>query len=396
VVTGCFIVLMVSSGLGFYGLAVYLNAFSRERGWAVTSISLATTVYFVVGGVTGLFVARVIARHDVRVPIVGGAIGGAASLAVLGQVEQRWQLYLVYTVFAFSFSCAGLIPVTTVVTRWYHARRSVALSVASTGLSAGGIVLTPLAKWLIDDRGLAAATPILGIIWLVGILPFALWLVRPDPARLGWQPDGERVTKHTAAVVPTGMLFSEAVHTRFFATATIAYALMLGAQVGAIQQLVKLVEERVDKGTATLATTALAGMSVVARLAGGRVAGRLPMVGMVCVLALGQAVALVALAFASTTATIFPSIVLFGATVGNILMLQPLLIAERFGVLDYPRIFSRSAFCTMVGTAGGPLLLGWLYDNAGGFTTSYLVAAACSVVGALVLASGGPASTRGV
>jgi MFS family permease len=44
----------------------------------------------------------------------------------------------------------------------------------------------------------------------------------------------------------------------------------------------------------------------------------------------------------------------------------------------------------MVGTAGGPLLLGWLYDNAGGFRTSYLAAAACSLVGALVLASGGP------
>ena len=56
-------------------------------------------------------------------------------------------------------------------------------------------------------------------------------------------------------------------------------------------------------------------------------------------------------------------------------MLQPLLIAERFGVLDYPRIFSRSQFITMFGAAGGPLLLGWLYDNAGGYETSYLVAA---------------------
>ena len=133
VVTGCFIVLMVSSGLGFYGLAVYLNAFSRERGWRVTSISLATTVYFVVGGVTGLLVARIIARYDVRIPIAGGAIAGGASLALLGRVEERWQLYVVYTVFALGFSGAGLIPVTTVVTRWYHERRSVALSVASTG-----------------------------------------------------------------------------------------------------------------------------------------------------------------------------------------------------------------------------------------------------------------------
>ena len=40
------------------------------------------------------------------------------------------------------------------------------------------------------------------------------------------------------------------------------------------------------------------------------------------------------------------------------------------------------------GTAGGPLLLGWLYDNAGGFQTSYLAAAAFSLAGAAVLASG--------
>jgi hypothetical protein len=114
---------------------------------------------------------------------------------------------------------------------------------------------------------------------------------------------------------------------------------------------------------------------------------------MATVLALFQAVSLIAIAFASHKVTIFPSIILFGATVGNLLMLQPLLIAERFGVLDYPRVFSRTIFCTMFGTAGGPLLLGWLYDNAGGFRTSYLTAAGGSLAGALVLASGGPAST---
>jgi MFS family permease len=184
------------------------------------------------------------------------------------------------------------------------------------------------------------------------------------------------------------------VRSRFFVTATIAYGSVLGSQVGSIQQLVKLVEVRIDRGTAALATTALAGMSVIARLAGGRIVGRLPIVGMASVLACGQAVALAAIAFASRSATLFPAIILFGATVGNILMLQPLLIAERFGVLDYPRIFSRTAFLTMFGTAGGPLLLGWLYDNAGGFRTSYLTAAAGSLAGAFVLASGGPASAQ--
>ena len=165
-----------------------------------------------------------------------------------------------YAVFALGFSGAGLIPVTTVVTRWYHVRRSVALSVASTGLSAGGIVLTPAAKWLIDDRGLAAATPILGGVWILGILPFALWLVRPDPVRLGWRPDGERVRADVAPPVDHGhAVLARPCARASSSCATVAYVLVLGAQVGGIQQLVKLVEDRTDAKTAALATTALAG-----------------------------------------------------------------------------------------------------------------------------------------
>jgi len=393
VVAGCFIILATGSGLSFYGLAVYLNAFSREQGWSLASISLATTVFFVVGGVVGVFVARLIARRDVRIPLVGGGVLGALALAALGQVEERWQLYLVYSVFAVGFAAAGLVPATTVVTRWYHVRRSVALSVASTGLSVGGILLTPFAKWLIDERGLASATPVLGVVWLVGTVPFALWLVRPEPAALGWLPDGERVRPDVAAAAPTGTPFDEAVRSRFFRATSLAYVLMLGAQVGGVQQLVKLVEERTDAQTATFATIALAGMSVVARLAGGRIVTGLPMARFTVGLGIVQALALAWVALSESVVPLFASIVVFGATVGNILMLQPLLVAERFGVRDYPRLFGRAQFVTMAGVAGGPLLLGWLYDNAGGYRTSYLVAAACSLTGALVMSRGGPAES---
>jgi cyanate permease len=73
-------------------------------------------------------------------------------------------------------------------------------------------------------------------------------------------------------------------------------------------------------------------------------------------------------------------------------MLQPLLIAERFGVRDYPRIFSRSQMVAIVGTAGGPLLVGWLYDSSGSYRMPYTVAAVCSVLGVTILALAGPAT----
>ena len=181
VVTGCFIVLAVTSGLGFYGLAVYLNAFSRERGWNVAAISAATTLFFLVGGAVGVLVARLIARYDVRWVIVGGGVLGGVSLAALGQVQSVWQLYLAYSVFAVGFAAAGLVPVTTVVTRWFHLRRSVALSVASTGLSLGGVVITPAMKWMLDEYGLRAGTPWLGLLWAVVVIPVTLFMILPDP-----------------------------------------------------------------------------------------------------------------------------------------------------------------------------------------------------------------------
>jgi MFS family permease len=392
VVSGCFIVLMVSSGLGFYGLAVYLNAFSKEKDWPLSTISLATTVFFVVGGVVGVWVARWIARYDVRLVIVGGGLVGGAALAVLGQVEQQWQLFVVYAVFAAGWAAVGLVPATTVVTRWFHAKRSVALSVASTGLSVGGIVITPFAKQLLDSRGLAAGTPWLGALFVVGIVPVAWFLVRADPEAEGWAPDGIRREVGEIAPPPGGTPFAEAIRTRFFVAVTVGFLLALGAQVGGIQQLVKLVEDRTDERTAQFALTAIAGTSVVARLVGGRVVQRVPMMRLTFSLVAAQALALAVIGFADTTWLLFAAIVLFGATIGNVLMLQPLVMAERFGVRDYPRIFSRTQLVAVVGTAGGPLLLGALYDVSGSYEVPYAAAAACSLTGAVVLALAGPAT----
>ncbi len=392
VVAGCFTVLTTSSGLGFYGLAVYLNALSKERGWDVSSISLATTWFFFVGGVVGVGAARLIARYDVRVVVMVGGLVGGIALGLLGQVTAKWQLFVVYGVFATGWALAGLVPMTTVVTRWFHRRRGVALSVASTGLSAGGILITPAAKWLLDRQGLESGTPWLGLVFVVGIVPVTWFLVVPDPAPLGWRPDGERAAPGAAPVLAEGTPFREAVASRFFLGVTLGYVLALGSQVGGIQQLVKLVEERTTADTAALATLVLAATSVVARLIGGRVVASVPMIAFTATLAMLQTLAMVGLAFAGSTSALFAWIVLFGATIGNILMLQPLLIAERFGVRDYPRIYSRAQLYGLVGTAGGPLLLGWLHDASGGYRTSYVVAGCCSIVGAVAFLWSGPAS----
>ena len=94
------------------------------------------------------------------------------------------------------------------------------------------------------------------------------------------------------------------------------------------------------------------------------------------------------------TLPLFLAIGLFGAMVGNVLMMQSLLIAQRFGVKDYARISARSGLISLTGTAIGPILIGSIRDAAGNYTVPYLVAGLVSLVGAVIFVFSGPAETE--
>lgn len=391
VVSACFTLLTFSSGLGFYGLAVYLQAFHRELGWSVSSISLATTFFFLVGGVSGIFIAKFIAKHDVRIMIVGGATLAACALYSMRFVEQQWQLFVVYCFYSFGWSASGMGPVTTVVTRWFHVQRSSALAIASTGLSVGGIVVTPAIKWILDTQGIRDGSLWLALIWFLGTVPVTLFLLRPFPQPYGWLPDGDRAVAGEPFII-SGDSLTDAVRSRFFKAVTFGYIFALGAQVGGALQLVKLVEERTDRATATVATIVLSSMSIISRFVVGRIIPRLNMIRFTTGLAVMQGLSLTSLGLIHNRIGLLVTIGLLGVTVGNMVMMQSLLIADRFGVRDYPRIAARSGLISFTGTALGPLLLGWLHDVAGGYSSSYLVAGICSLIGAVMFSFAGSAS----
>ena len=391
VLGACFTLLTFSSGLGFYGLAVYLQAFSRELGWSVSSISLATTLFFLVGGISGVWIAKFIAKHDVRIMVLGGATLAATALFSMRFVEQKWQLFVVYGFYALGWSASGMGPVTTVVTRWFHVRRASALAIASTGLSMGGIVVTPFIKWILDSQGIRNGSPWLALIWFLGTVPVTLFLLRAFPQPYGWLPDGARAAPGEVADI-SGTPLNDAVQTKFFRAVTVGYIFALGAQVGGALQLVKLVEERTNRSTAILATIVLSSMSIVSRFIAGRIIPRVHMTRFTVGLAALQGLSLAGIALNESRIGLLLSIALFGVTIGNMVMMQSLLLAERFGVRDYPRIAARSGLISFSGTALGPLLLGWLYDVAGGYRAAYLAAAICSLLGAAMFSFAGPAS----
>ena len=393
VVAAIMFVLSICSGLGFYNLSVYLKAFVSDGGFSVEATSLATACFFIASGITGLGVGALIERYDVRIVITGGALLSSLTMLGASHVHELWQLYLFYALFGVGYSASALIPCTTLIARWFSRRRSSALSIGSTGLSLGGILLTPVSARMISTLGLDGAAPWLALVFVVGIIPITWLVIRPSPLDFGIGPDGDPIIlDHKGDPLPAdGIAYAEATRSRFFILMTLTFIFAMMAQVGTIAHLFSLVSGRTgseDTGAFALATMAAA--SIVGRLIGGWALAYMSSRGFVIGLVLAQASVLVSFAFAESSTALITTSLLFGFTVGNLLMMAPLLCAEAFGLKAYGQIFSMNQLYTVCGVASGPLLMGILYAQAGGYRPAFLCMAVASMLAFACIWMAGP------
>jgi len=397
IVAALLFLLTFTSGLSFYNHAIYLNALATQSNFDVSTASTAVSIFFLTGGVMGLFVARWVQEYDPRICITAGAIISFMSLSLLAYVSTVWQLFLVYAFFGTGFSASSLIPATTLVTKWFHRRRAMALSVASTGLSLGGVILTPLSAVMVESLGFKIAAPLIGVFFLVGVVPVAWMYLRESPESMGLHVDGdlpesidESVTSDPPQVIEGGITFKEARRRKFFWGVSLAYIFLMAAQVGGIAHQYGLARELLTEAETAIAVAILPVFSIIGRLIGGWIVDRMSIRKFAISMMILQAASLSLLAGGFGIFTLFLGLAAFGATVGNLLMLQPLLIADAFGVKDYARIFSVSNLMSSWGTAMGPGVLGFVYATSGSlYQLPYFVAAGAGALGIVLFLMGG-------
>lgn len=404
IVSALLVILTFSSGLSFYNHSIYLNALATQSNFSVSSASLAVSVFFLSSGVAGLVVGRLIQRVDTRVSFTLGAILCFAALTALAHVQSMWQLVIVYMVFGSGFASSALLPATTLITRWFRRRRAMALSIASTGLSLGGVVITPISVMLVETFGFATAAPLMGVMYLVGVIPVAWIWLRPEPAAMGLEIDGRSsgmkmpATDSAASskmkarvdVTEYGRSFREARSTWLFWGICLGYVFLMLAQVGGIAHQYGLAREILSESQTALAVAILPVASIIGRLIGGWLVEQMSIRRFAIIMMIMQASALLLLSGGFNIISLCAGLFLFGSSVGNLLMLQPLLLAEAFGVRDYAKIFSVSNLMSSWGTAAGPALMGIVYVSTGNhYAMPYLVAGAAGILGFMLFLSAG-------
>ena len=203
IVATTFLIALVTVG-GRSAFGVFVVPMSEEFGWSRSTISLAAALGFLVNGLGQPFVGRLF-------DTLGGRKVILASLAMFGitTVLLAMTFHIVFLIVVFgvlmsiAWSGTSLTTTSALLTRWFQRRRATVLSLSTAGASAGGLLLVPLAMYVLQQTDWRMTWVTLGVLVLVVAWPLACFFLKDDPTDLGLLPDGEQPFADSSQVNPT-------------------------------------------------------------------------------------------------------------------------------------------------------------------------------------------------
>ena len=368
-------VAIIAVGTGtIFSLAVFLRPLEEDFGWTRSLISGVAFVNWVIFGV-GSFIAGVVSDRigARRVVAVGAALLGTALVAS-SQIRTAAQLYVTFGVIGALGASAFYVPLSATATRWFAARRGLAMGIISSGMGLGILVVPPTARALITALGWRAAFAAFGgLTWIVGGVALRYLVNRPEDRGLrGYgaelQPAGPRPAPaggdRTAAAVlrPPAVWGVALVH--------------FGCCAAHSGPIFHMVAHAMDLGVTKMAAASMLGLSggtsIAGRLSSGVLADRFgarpALVGMLAI----QALVLSFYLYAGAAVSLFVVALFFGVAYGGAMPLYALVAREFFGERVVGTTFGGIFFISCIGMGLGAYGGGFLYDHLGTYWSLHL------------------------
>jgi cyanate permease len=355
VVLGCFLMALFLFGFGLYGHGVYLAELQRLNGWPAALISGASTLTFLLANIFATFTSELVARL------------GARRLVLLAWATAPWQVYVAFILMSLGWIGMGVVVIATVVSLWFVRRRGLAISLALTGASAGGVVVTPLLVLLIERFGFAPAMLTAIAVMVAVLVPVAVaWIGPPSAAGLAAaQVDESSQTE--ISPVPDDVSRMKLMRSIALWTISIPFALGLLAQIGFIVHQIALLEPKVGRASAGFAVSVMTFMAIVGRLGIGMVVDRFDPRFVAAASLVSQAAALLTILQSDSVPVVLTACAVFGFSVGNLITLPPLIIHREFSAASFVVVMGLSNAISGIIGAFGPVLVGVVRGWTGGY-----------------------------
>ena len=303
----------------------------------------------------------------------------------MSQVSTIWQLYLFYGVLVGIGMGGSFVPLVSIVTRWFVKRRGMITGMVLAGISAGTVIMPPLARWLISSYGWRISYIIVGSIALIFVIGSAQFLKR-DPGQLGLSPYGaDEVKKQGLDLQDRGFSFREASHTLQFWLVSAMY-FCYGFILLAI--MVHIAPHATELGiSATNAANILAvigGIGIIGRITMGTVGDRIGSRPSFIIAFILVSVALFWVIVAEKLWMLYLFAIIFGFGYGGLATLGAPLMAGLFGLRAHGAILGIATLGFSVGGAIGPILAGRIFDITTSYNLAFLTCGGVGIIGLIL------------
>lgn len=347
-----------------YTFSLFLDPLHAAFGWKREAMGGAFALAAITVALVSPFIGWLLDRFPPRRIILPAIFVLALALASLSRLSSHiGQFYFTFFVLGLAANGTAQFAYTRTLLSWFSKHRGLALALLLTGGGIGSILIPPLTEWMIRNHGWRNAWLLLGGIAFLGF-PLPAMLVRNRPEMPLVRTDREA----------SGLTVSAAVRTLSFWILAGITILSAFSENGLVTNLAAILTQHgVLATSAALALSVRGGAGILGRLFIGFAIDRMaPERIQTLVLALAATGTLI-LAFAGTGPMALLGAAVLGVGLGSEADVGPYLLARYFGRRHFSVLYGLTWTAYAIGGGTGPLWIGHLYDQAGGYQPRFIV-----------------------
>lgn len=386
VMVGCFLLFFCGGGLISNTAGLFMEPICKGLGVSTTSYSLINVFTSCSNAVASAFLVSRLHTGNMKRILFFAILVTAGGYALQGLCQQVWQLWIMGFVLNLGLAFLTYVPVGMMITNWFIDQRSIAMSVAMSGMGLGGAIWSVAMAKIIEDYGWRNAYFIGAAFAFVSLVLVLVFLLKKSPEQYGQTPyvkaGGEAAQAQEATAEWQGLDKKTALRSGAFLLLSVAMLLVGLYAAGVATHVVTfLVWEDWTLVSAGGILSVQMAVSIVGMLIGGVLINKFGLKH--CVLGIGIVMAVSCLSLALTPQV--PALAyLYGITAGLSGMMASvvpsLMVSSVFGVRDYTGIYSSINVFFMLGCAVGSAAVAVVSNTWGYVVAWYLCTAACILV----------------
>lgn len=380
--------LVVLAGLAIQlclGVAYIWGVFQPEvvetLAWSQKNAALSFSFLLGMLGVGSMVGGAIQDKLSPRVVImVGGVIISLGFfLASFASPEFPWIIWLTYGILGGLGSGSVYTATIAVCQKWFPDKRGLITGLIVSALGFGGLVLTPLARSLMDNFGVMQTFAWLALIFLLVTVGGAMLIKNPPEGYkpVGFEPPVNQDSKKGLDFTPGEVLRSSQF---YLITFSFMFASMAGLMVIPFAMVLGL-SGGLTENVAAIGVMVIAIFNSFGRLFWGWVSDKIGRENTLLLLMLVAGISILFVAAAKSYLILF-LIAIVGFSYGGFLGVFPSLAADLWGTKNMGINYGMVLIGFGIGAILSSYVAGYFKDLTGEFTTAFIVAAISSLISA--------------